>query len=31
MKIKLIKQQIVEIIADPEIAQEIGIKTTDPW
>lgn len=31
MKIKLTKQQIQEIIADPEKAQEIGIKTTDPW
>ncbi len=31
MKIKLTKQQIEEIIADPEKAQEIGIKTTDPW
>lgn len=31
MKIKLTKQQIEEIIADPEKAQEIGIKTNDPW
>ena len=31
MKIKLTKQQIEEIIANPEKAQEIGIKTTDPW
>ena len=31
MKIKLTKQQIQEIISDPEKAQEIGIKTTDPW
>lgn len=31
MKVKLTKQQIQEIIADPEKAQEIGIKTTDPW
>ena len=31
MKIKLSKAQIEEIIADPEKAQEIGIKTTDPW
>jgi len=31
MKIKLTKQQIEEILADPEKAQEIGIKTTDPW
>ena len=31
MKIKLTKQQIEAIIADPEKAQEIGIKTNDPW
>lgn len=31
MKIKLTKQQIEEIIADPEKAQEIGVKVTDPW
>ena len=31
MKIKLTKQQIESIIADPEKAQEVGIKTTDPW
>ncbi len=31
MKIKLSKTQIEEIIADPEKAQEIGIKTNDPW
>ena len=31
MKIKLSKQQIDEIIADPVKAQEIGIKTNDPW
>lgn len=31
MKVKLTKQQIEEIIADPEKAQEIGIKTNDPW
>ena len=31
MKIKLTKAQIEEIISDPEKAQEIGIKTTDPW
>ncbi len=31
MKVKLTKQQIEEIIADPQKAQEIGIKTTDPW
>ena len=31
MKIKLSKAQIEEILADPEKAQEIGIKTNDPW
>ena len=31
MKIKLTKQQIESIIADPEKALEVGIKTTDPW
>jgi len=31
MKIKLTKQQIENIIADPQKAQEIGIKTNDPW
>lgn len=31
MKIKLSKQQIEEIIADPEQAQEAGIQTNDPW
>ena len=31
MKIKLTKQQIEEILANPEKAQEIGIKTNDPW
>ena len=31
MKVKLAKQQIEEIIADPKKAQEIGIKTNDPW
>jgi hypothetical protein len=31
MKIKLTKQQIQEIIADPEKARKIGVKTTDPW
>lgn len=31
MKIKLTKAQIEEILADPEKAQEIGIKTNDPW
>ena len=31
MKIKLTKQQIESIIADPEKALEVGIKTNDPW
>lgn len=31
MKIKLTKQQIEGIVADPQKAQEMGIKTTDPW
>ena len=31
MKIKLTKQQIENIISDPEKAQEAGIKTNDPW
>ena len=31
MKIKLTKQQIEEIISDPEKAHEAGIKTSDPW
>ena len=31
MKIKLTKQQIEEIIANPEKAQEAGIKANDPW
>lgn len=31
MKIKLKKEQIDEIINDPEKAQEAGIKANDPW
>lgn len=31
MKIKLSKAQIEEILANPEKAQEAGIKTNDPW
>lgn len=31
MKIKLTKQQIENIVADPEKAQEAGVKTNDPW
>jgi len=31
MKVKLSKQQIESILADPEKAQEAGVKTSDPW
>ena len=31
MKIKLTKEQIEEILENPEVAQEVGIKTSDPW
>lgn len=31
MKIKLSKAQIEEILANPEKAQEAGIKINDPW
>ena len=31
MKIKLSREQIDSILADPEKAQEAGIKTKDPW
>ena len=31
MKVKLTKKQIETILADPEKAQEAGIKTNDPW
>ena len=31
MKIKLSKEQVEEILANPEVAQEVGIKTSDPW
>ena len=31
MKIKLTKQQIENIVADPDKAQEAGVKTNDPW
>lgn len=31
MKIKLKKEQIDEIINDPEKAQEAGIKANNPW
>ena len=31
MKIKLSKQQIEDIVSNPDKAQEAGIKTNDPW
>ncbi len=31
MKIKLTKDQIDAILADPKKAQEVGIKANDPW
>ncbi len=31
MKIKLKKEQIDEIISNPEKAQEAGVQTSDPW
>lgn len=31
MKIKLSKQQIEKILADPEQAQKAGIQANDPW
>ena len=31
MKIKLTKKQIEKIVADPEKAQEAGVKANDPW
>jgi hypothetical protein len=31
MKIKLSKEQIENIVADPEKAQEAGVKISDPW
>lgn len=31
MKVKLTKDQINEILNDPEKAQAAGIKVTDPW
>ena len=31
MKVKLTKEQIENIVADPEKAQEDGVKTNDPW
>ena len=31
MKIKLSEEQIESILADPEKAQEAGVKINDPW
>ena len=31
MKIKLSKDQIEQILSDPEKAKEAGIKINDPW
>ena len=31
MKIKLSKEQIERIVADPERAMEAGVKAKDPW
>ncbi len=31
MKIKLSEKEIEDIVADPERAQEAGVKTSDPW
>ena len=31
MKVKLTKEQIDEILNDPEKAQEAGVKANDPW
>ena len=31
MKVKLSKQQIEAILADPDKAQVAGVKTDDPW
>ena len=31
MKVKLSKNQIEAILADPEKAQEAGVKSNDPW
>ncbi len=31
MKVKLNKEQIEKIIADPEKAREAGVKASDPW
>ncbi len=31
MKIKLSEKEIEDIVADPEKAQEAGVKVSDPW
>lgn len=31
MKINLTRKQINDIVADPEKAQEAGVKISDPW
>lgn len=31
MKVRLTKDQIEQILSDPEKAKEAGIKVTDPW
>lgn len=31
MKVKLTKAQIEAIVADPEKAEQAGVKVTDPW
>ena len=31
MKVKLDKKQIEAILADPEQAQQAGVKASDPW
>ncbi len=31
MKVKLTKSQIDAILADPEKAQQAGVKANDPW
>lgn len=31
MKVKLTKQTIEQILADPQKALEVGVKANDPW
>lgn len=31
MKIKLSKEEIENVVTNPEKAQDAGVKTTDPW